>query len=218
MAHKTWSFELSGAPTQEGSPTAYAPARRHHTVDLNHNYWTNKRTISVDGVRLTPDRLTSYTNLNPFSQDGWGSDDLFKLDGHDCLVHIRSTGLTYKYDFAVDGRSLETDERVEPFPQIATPHLAARKMPGWAWGFVVLSFVLPLIATLLAILLLKARPTSNFFVTVIAFITIGIVVARSKDLTRPTDQRVRECAVSVFLAGCAAFGVATVFTLLFPRG
>lgn len=217
MAHKNWSFELSGAPTQEGSPTAYAPTRRHHTVDLNHSYWTNKRTISVDGVRLTPDRLTSYSNLNPFSQDGWGSDDLFKLDGHDCLVHIRSNGITYKYDFAVDGVSLETGQRVEPFPQIATPHLAARKMPGWAWGFAVLSFVLPLAATFLAVLLLKSRPFSTAFVTIIAFIAIGIVVARAKDLSKPTDQRVRECAITVFLAACVAFGVTVVFTMLFPR-
>lgn len=217
MAKKSWSFELTEASAPEGPFGDFAPRKRHHTVDLQHNYWTNKRSISVDGVQLSRDQLTSYSNVSPFSQDGWGSDDLFKLDGHDCLVHIRSNGLTYKYDFAIDGISVETGERVVPFPQIATPNLAARKMPGWAWLFVILSFFLPFIAAILAAVLVRSRPFTTAFVTIIVIITMGIVIARSKDLSKETQRRVQECAATVFLAACVSFAATAVLGILLPR-
>lgn len=217
MAHKSWSFELTEASSQEGSFDDFAPRKRQHTVDLRHNYWTNKRIISVDDVPLSGDRLVSYSNLSPFSQDGWGSDDLFKLDGHECLVHIRSNGLTYRYDFAIDGISLQNGERVVPFPQIATPHLAARRMPAWAWGFVILSFLLPFVAAMLAIALVRSRPFTSAFVTIIVIITMGIVLARSKDLSKETQRRVQECAATVFLAACVSFAATAVLGVLLPR-
>src|SRR4051794_24290783 len=101
MAHKTWTVELEQGKPGAADSAFFTPRRVSHTIELDHNYWTTRRTIRVDGQPLDPSRIKSAAMY------GKGSDDLFELDGHPCMIHISTNGITYQLDLAVDHRSVQ---------------------------------------------------------------------------------------------------------------
>jgi hypothetical protein len=113
MASRTWQAALNG---------------RTHTLTLEHNSWRGTRALTIDGVRQDFKRLLIDT----------GSSHPFVLHGHEGVVRIRYSGLTYSYDIELDGRSLSTGEPAsEPAVQPDTP--------AWAWTFVVLCALIPVV-------------------------------------------------------------------------
>jgi len=111
MASKTWTFRL-----EDGD----------HTVQLDHNLWSGKRTVVVDGRSLVDE--TKKFNLV--------SDYPFDIRGHKGLVRIRSNGIAYNYDVAIDGKSVTTGK----------PALAAASMPAWGWAFVIVCVLIPVVS------------------------------------------------------------------------
>src|SRR5262245_10299611 len=109
MPKKTWRFRL-----EDG----------FHSVELDHNIWSGKRIIRVDGAIVEESRRTFDL----------GSEHSIRVAGHPASVHIRSGGLSsYRYDLVIDGRSFTTGQPVGP-------------MPSWAWGFVAACVAIPLIS------------------------------------------------------------------------
>lgn len=87
MARKVWEFELDG---------------RSHKVELDHKYFSGKRTIWIDGENLKLDFDKAQRFLDT------GSDHDFKIGNHICTITIRTNGLTFNYDLVIDGISKTT--------------------------------------------------------------------------------------------------------------
>jgi len=88
MATRRWELDL-----EDG----------RHTVELVHEYLSGRRTVSVDGETV-------------FHQDeqvlDFGSKHPVSIGGHEGVVRIRTTGLTFHYSLLVDGRSFGKGEKV----------------------------------------------------------------------------------------------------------
>lgn len=115
MTTRTWKVEL-----EDGA----------HTVQLEHGYFSGKRTISVDGQPVVQTAKASHAAFDV------GSQQAFTVAGHPCEVRIETpNGLTYRYDLIVDGRSVTTGQAVG----------ARLPMPTWAWIFIVLCGLIPVV-------------------------------------------------------------------------
>ena len=101
-----------------------------HTVEVDHRYLTGKRAIRVDGKPLQRTARVSHALFD------LGSTHPFMLGAHSCAVVIQTNGLTYLYDLLVDGRSQRTGKSVTP----------RRRVPQWAWGFIIACAAIPLVA------------------------------------------------------------------------
>ncbi len=111
MAEKTWTFRL-----EDGE----------HTVHLEHSLWSGRRTVTLDDRPLV-DETKKFNILSEYP---------FQVNGHDGLIRVRSNGLAYNYDAAVDGKSLTTGR----------PLQASLPMPAWGWVFVAACVLIPVIA------------------------------------------------------------------------
>jgi hypothetical protein len=100
MAQKSWIIEL-----EDGV----------HTVELNHGYFTGKRSIRVDdeAIILHPDEKQKLFDT--------GSTHSFKVSGHTCKIAIYSFGLNFRYELIVDNVDIETGL---PVPDEETLHLS----------------------------------------------------------------------------------------------
>ncbi|MBA7600551.1 hypothetical protein ES703_07607 [subsurface metagenome] len=82
MPKKVWSFELAGG---------------HHTVELNHGYWSGKREITVDGILVERSAKLEDT----------GSVHDFEVSGVPCVLHIKANwlwlGLRFDYKLYIRG-------------------------------------------------------------------------------------------------------------------
>jgi len=108
MARRQWVVELS-----DGS----------HTVELDHSVITGKRAIRVDG------RQVALPGEDTGSVIDFGGRARVAIGESTGVVHIRTNGLTYSYDLAIDGRSVETGQsRPEPMPEEE-----GRSVPAWGW-------------------------------------------------------------------------------------
>jgi hypothetical protein len=111
---KSWTIELGGT---------------QHTIELEHNSITGKRTIRLDG--------------NPVEQSSKFNDTggtyKIPINGSTCTVLIKTNGITYSYDCLLDGVSVETGKEVQAPPPSAP-------IPKWAWIFVVACVLIPIIA------------------------------------------------------------------------
>src|SRR4051794_22816501 len=96
----------------------------HHIV-FDKSRWSNKRTIAVDGVTLSPQEIRKEGVY------GFNGKDVFAIGTHRAALHWRSNGLSTKYDLEVDGYWTESGRPVLP-------------MPGWAWVFVGACLLIPL--------------------------------------------------------------------------
>src|SRR5436309_14564343 len=113
MADKTWTFELEKVQRSgEAERGFFSSWCATHTVSLRHNYLTAKRTIYLNGNLVPADQIRSYGIY------GVRSDDLFVVGGHTYLVHIRSNGIVYNYDLAIDGVSVQTGQPVDVPPEV----------------------------------------------------------------------------------------------------
>jgi hypothetical protein len=106
MAKKTWEFTIDG---------------KEHKVELDHQYISSRRRIRVDGQELELDKKSSKPLLD------YGSDHKFKIGNHECAVVIRTNGITYSYDLAIDGVSQKTGK------QLASRNQFKGKNAIW-WG------------------------------------------------------------------------------------
>jgi hypothetical protein len=102
MAKKTWELELG-----EGK----------HLVELEHGYWSGKRTIRVDDYTIVDSANWQHTLFDT------GSVHEFNIGNHPCAVVIRTNGLTFSYDLAVDGYSVTTGQPLNSIKPMAT----------WVW-------------------------------------------------------------------------------------
>lgn len=220
MAERTWTFELSEPYGSSEDGFGFGFRKRTHTVHLRHSYWTTKRAITLDGVLLSPDQIRSYGVF------GLSSDDLFMVDGHACVVHIRSNGITYGYDFAVDGVSVQSGKVLDIPIQVSQVTPGAKdKMPGWSWLFIALSIVVFFGALFagfgLAFLLSKTqlkRPSFpiHFFVTPVFLHGLYSIVTASKEPGQTTKERMTKCAVVVGRTGLIIMGTVAAAILVLP--
>jgi len=215
MAHKTWTLELTAVPNSSAQEAAqFAPRRRTHTVTLDHNYWTTKRVIQVDGQPLPPDALRSYAI---YSQ---GSDDLFQLDGHTCHVFIRPSLTSYSYDFAVDGRSVATGKPLTPRPEAvrARPGVASGT-PLWGWLFflpLMLMVLLGLGAAMWVFQALNHEVPRSYVATIgIAITGFYAIIGVAGDRSLPTAARMRRAVWTCLLVGAGSFVLNLIFWFIF---
>jgi hypothetical protein len=79
-----------------------------HTVELEHGFFSGRRAIRVDGRLLEQSGTTGNVSTVLAGWLGMGSERENSINGHGCVVQIRSNGVTYNYDLMVDGRSVST--------------------------------------------------------------------------------------------------------------
>jgi hypothetical protein len=106
MTKKTWQFEL-----EDGK----------HQVELEHGFFSGKRNIQLDGKAIF--ESSEFQNL-VFDTGGVHE---FNVNSHPCAVIIRTNGLTFYYDFAVDGRSITTGKSID----------SIKPLPAWVWLLIV---------------------------------------------------------------------------------
>lgn len=171
MARRQWVVELS-----DGS----------HTVELDHSVITGKRAIRVDG------RQVALPGEDTGSVIDFGGRARVAIGESTGVVHIRTNGLTYSYDLAIDGRSVETGQsRPEP-----PPEEEGRSVPAWGWVAVALCVALP-IATLGGALPAALGAGG-------ALACYGV----ARDVTKPAATRAGVCAAIV--AGCWTIAIAVI--------
>ncbi|HET7143326.1 MAG TPA: hypothetical protein VFI68_04820, partial [Anaerolineales bacterium] len=80
MTDKRWEFELDQA---------------RHSVELEHNTFSNKRSIRVDGRLL----ILSPESQQPKERSG---NHAFRIEGHACKVIVSQRGRKFDYDLQID--------------------------------------------------------------------------------------------------------------------
>lgn len=104
--------------------------RGSRMIELEHGYWSGNRVISVDGREVFRARKLFDT----------GSDHAFTVESHECVVRIRTNGLTFKYQLFVDGVSIDTGEGLDQVPaaEAAPENQMKRDLRGWGLGLVIM--------------------------------------------------------------------------------
>lgn len=111
MPKKSWTVQL-----EDGT----------HAVEMEHNLFSNQRTIRVDG---------EIVEQGKFSTFDFGGDYPFLIGERQAVLHMRMNGVWYKYDVSLGGFSVQTGKPVWPM----------QPMPRWSWIFVVACFLIPVI-------------------------------------------------------------------------
>ena len=111
MPKKSWTVQL-----EDGT----------HTVEMEHNLLSSRRTIRVDG---------QVVEQGKFSVVDFGGDYPFPIGERQAVLHMRMNGVWYKYDVSVGGFSVQTGKPVWPM----------QPMPRWSWIFVVACILIPVI-------------------------------------------------------------------------
>ncbi|MBN2138392.1 MAG: hypothetical protein JW720_11350 [Sedimentisphaerales bacterium] len=78
---KTWTLDVNG---------------RQHIVELQHGLIFGKRAITLDGSEIELEKSGNLIDT--------GSEHRFDVDGHACILKIRSSGLTFDYELFLDGK------------------------------------------------------------------------------------------------------------------
>lgn len=201
-AHRLWTFELEERPAHEseGEPV-FAPRKRTHTVELDHSHITMKRTIKLDGDILPPSEIRSY------GVPSMSSDDLFRVDGHDCIVQTRIKGINYAYDLAIDGISMQTGFPAEIHPEVYSVSKGTKdRMPTWVWLYFVVSFVLGIGAGIggaaLGLAITQTRTPDREMLKIAGYFSMGIlmqglyaIATASKNPEKNNQGRMIHCAL-----------------------
>ncbi|HSD82279.1 MAG TPA: hypothetical protein VLG46_00370 [Anaerolineae bacterium] len=111
MPKKSWTIQL-----EDGT----------HTVEMDHNIFSNKRMIRVD---------SQVVEQGKFSAFDFGGDYPFRIGAHQAVLHMRMNGVQYKYDVSINGHSALTGK----------PVTMMQPMPKWVWVFVVACVVIPVV-------------------------------------------------------------------------
>jgi hypothetical protein len=110
MAKREWTFDVDGT---------------RHIVQLEHKYFSGRRTILVDGTPVdAPRQLVDAGGEYPFT-----------INGHEGFVQIKTNGVTFKYDCVFDAKSVSTGKEV----------LKPQSLPMWSWIFMILCCIIPVI-------------------------------------------------------------------------
>lgn len=221
-AHRRWEFELEDSRI-EGDEVATKPvfAPRKHVVELDHNHWTMKRTIKLDGQALQHFQIRSY------GVPGMTADDLFEVDGHGVVVHTRVQGITYTYDLAIDGVSVQTGLPLDIHPEVYLAEPGKKdRMPGWAWLFLGLCVVAGIGAIFVGIVVGGAIAHTNTpdrgMLRVVGIFTTGLVIqavysiaVTSKEPDKSERSRIMRCALIVGRTGLIVSAIMATATVLF---
>ena len=116
MAKKSWRVELEDSV---------------HTVELEHGYWSGKRTISIDGERMNLPQKEASSFFD------FGSHHTIHIGQVSAIIHIKTNGLTFNYDLSIEGRSVETGRTVT---------VTTAPAPRWAWAFVAACGLIPVLS------------------------------------------------------------------------
>jgi hypothetical protein len=76
---KTWTIEVDG---------------RRHSVELRHGVWSGQRAVILDGNTIEESGQLFDT----------GSEHRFEVEGHPCILKIRSSVLSFDYELYLDGK------------------------------------------------------------------------------------------------------------------
>lgn len=106
MAQKTWRVEL-----EDGK----------HEVELDHGFFSGKRKLRVDG-----NTILDTSEIQQLLFDTGGIHE-FNINSHPCAVIIRTNGITFNYDLAVDGHSITTGQPIN----------SNKPLPSWVWLLIV---------------------------------------------------------------------------------
>ena len=219
-AHRRWEFEVEDNPGEEGNrEPVFAP--RKHVVELDHNHWTMKRTIKLDGQTLQPYQIRSY------GVPGMSVDDLFEVDGHDVVVQTRVQGINYTYDLAINGLSVQTGQPLDIHPEVYQVQPGKKdRMPGWAWWFLGLCVAVGLGAIFLGIVVGAAiahtSTPNRDLVRVVGIFTTGLVLqavyaiaVAAKEPDKDERSRMLRCALIVVRTGLVVTAAMAAATVLF---
>jgi hypothetical protein len=104
-----WTFEL-----EDGK----------HTVELDHGLYSGRRAIRLDG------RLVERTSKPRFLLFDTGSDHAFQISDHQCVILIRTDGLTFNYHLVIDDTLIKPTRLLSQLDQVYlyTTHLCV--IPG----------------------------------------------------------------------------------------
>ena len=106
MPEKRWEFELDGA---------------RHAVELEHNTFSNRQSVRVDGQLIQP-------------LSGAQTRQLFRIGNHTCEVSIARKSGKYAYDFLIDGVSNTPEQYSKELAEAQT----SERMRAMRWGGVII--------------------------------------------------------------------------------
>lgn len=92
-----------------------------HEVEFDHGYFSGRRNLRVDGQTIL-----DISEIRHFLFDTGGVHE-FTIGSHPCAVIIRTNGITFNYDLAVDGHSITTGQPVD----------SIQPLPTWFWVLVI---------------------------------------------------------------------------------
>lgn len=110
MTEKRWEFELDGT---------------RHTVELEHNTFSNKQSLRVDGRLLG-------------AQPGTPGRHAFRIEGHTCEVVVARRGRKYVYNFLIDGASNSQEQYSKEMAEAQT----SEHMKGMRWAAIIIFLAL----------------------------------------------------------------------------
>lgn len=216
LIKRGWLFEtvLPSDPDEIFS----SPRRSFHRIELEHNYWTTRRTLWLDGRRLASSDLRSYAIY------GMGSDDMFFTDSSVCLIRARPNGLTYRYDFSINGVSTDDGKFIKPWSETWQAGSQTR-IPLWAWLLMVLVPVLPAVVYgwLIQVFVRPEQLQDLFVAHLIPGIIIGSaattavyrIVRIARNSTLSLLNRVLRCVLALSLATVLADLLCFICILVF---
>jgi hypothetical protein len=108
MTEKRWEFELDG---------------KKHSVELEHNTFSNKRSIRVDGrlLALSPEVHQPKERNNKYA---------FRIEGHTCEIVVDYKDRKFVYNFILDGSS----SLPEKYSTEMTEALVSDQVKGNRWA------------------------------------------------------------------------------------
>jgi len=127
MTKKTWQIKL-----EDGQ----------HIIELDHGFFSGKRNIRVDGKTILDSSEFKHLVFDT------GGVHEFNINSHPCAVVIRTNGITFNYDFAVDGHSIASGKPID----------SIKPLPAWIWVLIVsgLSFCICIATAVVVLLILQS--------------------------------------------------------------
>ena len=155
MAEKRWEFELEGV---------------RHTVELEHNIFSNKQSVRVDG-RLLPADAIPQTK---------GGRHAFRVDGHPCEVVIAPRGRKFDYDFLVGGVSSVPEKYMAEMAEAQS----SEHVNSYRWAAVILFLAIGIGGNLINWYLAHAQ---GYYIELLAFLAPALALLAVYFIFSPKD-------------------------------
>ena len=104
MAKKVWSFTLEN---------------QKHVVELEHGKISGKRVITLDGETIHKSKKLVDS----------GSEHSFQIENRPCLIRIKTNGITFSYEFVLDGYLIEPGQELHLPDNLASAGLPLAENP-----------------------------------------------------------------------------------------